>query len=764
MTDSSSSLKHNSSFQRYFEEHLQPIEAELETLRRNGRAQRNKRVIAALAGWGSCLALVLLWLRPQAEVGWWTFGFFMLVLMVCLAVWAWAPVLAHIGRVKEQVLPRMLPFFGGFQYQWDPELNLGQYASFKVLPRHNKPFVEDLIEGVYNGVPVRAAELRLRHERSVSRPGETGSRTESTSVFRGMLAEVTVGEDFPGVTLIGTAGEFKDYFRIEKEDELHQQESVSGFNVFTSEQTLSPLLTPALLTELKSIANLFEASKLMISFRGQKIVLLLEHKGDFFEISTGKTTDLMRDADHIKKQVDKIFEIVERLGFRGPEVTASPVSAVPSAAVPAAAFAMDDSRYDVGGWGCLGALALWILATAGLASLLESRVSLMALLPWSAAGGLLAASGLYQLMKAVRHKKAGALFLSLLFLAGAGWILYNHWEPDPTDEKPADAVSSQVQRTTAAPPPPIVMPSQPVTSWLEPALPSGILRSSIEFTESQLRSGETSGVTIKVANNTPQDLNLSVEATLNSLAYLVDASHGGELAGENFDSQRTVVWTNLALPSRRMGKLELTVLIEAIYHSEVQIQVSAKDGVKFSESLNMSKPHNYADGDSTGNWWFGLVMAGTAMSIIGGFWGQRMPRHSRVRQVLTRGAIGYFSLLFGFLGALLLWSVITPLTAYAPTQCEVLDARSDGSLNVAARFDSPSGTHIATGSASSAVFETLTRGSQVPCWHHNTNHSRLALNNSMDGVGLGFGLVLLVLGLGFGWMAVRRKGVPVNKR
>lgn len=768
MANTSRSLKDNPGFQRYFKQHLKPIEAELEACRKAARAQRNNRVIGALMGWGSCIALVVFWLRPQAELGWWIFGFTMLVMAVCMAVWAFAPVLAHIGRIKEQVLPRLMPFFGGFQYQWSPELSLSQFGSSKVLPRHNKPFVDELIEGVYSGVPVRAIELRLRDERRVSRAGETGSSTETTEVFRGLLTETTVDQDFPGVTLVGTAGEFKNYFRIDDEDELHQQDSAAGFDIYTSEHSVSPLLTPELLQQLRSIVTLFEATKLMASFSGTKIILMLEHEGDFFEISTGQSTDLMRDADRIKDQVDKIFEIVDRLGFSGPEAGSPALAAVPAAGVPDVAFAVDDSRYDVGGWGCLGALAMWLLATAGFATLLESRVDLLYLLPWSAGGGLLAALGLFQLSKAVRQKSPGGFVFALMLLGGAAWILYAHTRPAPDPVSQPAGPTSQIQQAqtaqvqTAQPEPAVALPV-PVTNWLEPPSESGILRSSVEI-EGDLRHGETARVTIRIANNTPEELNLELEAGLDSLSYLVDVSHGGQLAGENTERSRDVIWNNLILPSRRVGRLEFTILIEAIYNTEVWLNVIASDSrMDFRETLSVSKRHEYSDGDPSGNMWFAIVLIGMGVSIIGGFLGQRLPERSLARQILTRGSLGFISLTFASLGGLLLWNAYSTSTAYVPTQCEVLDVRTDGSLTVAARYDSPSGSLIQTGTAGNELIESFKRGAHVPCWHHNTQHERLLLGNTLDSAGLVIGSIMTILALALGWLAVRRRGVPPHK-
>lgn len=764
MTTNSQSLKDNPGFQRYYKQHLRPIENELEAFRKAARAKRNNRVIGAIMGLGSCIALVVLWLKPQAEMGWWIFGFTMLVLAVCLAVWAWAPVLAHMGRIKEQVLPRLLPFFGGMQYQWDPDISLSQFASSKVLPAHNKSFVEELIEGVYSGVPLRAVELSLREERRVSRAGETSSSTEVTEVFRGLLVELSVENDFPGVTLIGSAGEFKDYFRIDEDDGLEQKEGREGFDFYSSEEAPSTLVTAELLEQLNSIARLFAATKLMVSLSGSRIVMLLEHEGDFFEISTGQTTDLMRDADRIKEQVDKIFEIVDRLGFSGPEAGSPALAAVPPAGVPDVSFQLDDSRYDVGGWGCLATLALWLLATSGFATLLEYRVDLLYLLPWSAAGGLLAALGLFQLAKAVRQKKAGSFVFALMLLGGAAWILYAHTKPDPKPVSPTADTPPQVQQTKPSQPEPVALEPRPVTDWLEPPSESGILRSSVDI-EGDLRHGETAKVTIRIANNTPEELKLNVEARLDSLSYLVDVSHGGELTGENTERSRDVIWTNLVLPSRRVGRLELTILIEAVYNTEVGLQVIATDFRRdFDESLYVSKRHEYSDGNPSGNMWFAVVLIGMGLSIIGGFLGQRLPEHSRGRQILTRGSLGFISLTFGSLGILLLWNAYSTTTAYVPTQCEVLDVRNDGSLTVAARYDSPSGTLIQTGPAGDAYIESFERGAWVPCWYHDTHHERLVLGSTLDTAGLVIGSVMTILALGLGWLAVRRRGVPPVRR
>lgn len=410
----------DAAFQRYYARHLEPLQQRFEALRQKAVKERNLRVVAALIAWLAAVGGIAYMARPIGEL--WPFvGFFALAAGVGLGIWAWLPAGAHNLRLQEQVLPRIVPFFGDLRYRPEPDLAPGRYADWHVLPHFSELYAEDQIEGTYRGVPLKLAEVTLRYEDSSGPGSDPSTRT----AFKGLLLTFELGRDYPGVTLIRSRdSDMNGRFRID--EALHQVGAGSGLEAFaTGDAPLETLADAGFLERLAEVTAGLQARHLFASFHADRLVMLIDHEGDYFELSHRQETDFARDAGRVRDQLGRILALVDLLQLRGlaagagEEMAARETPAFPELPQPQAG-----DPYDVGGWGCLLAFVIFAAALSAYLWLLDSALSTGALMWWSALGASLLALGLFQTGRGVLRRSVGTVLGSLVLLAGALAVLY----------------------------------------------------------------------------------------------------------------------------------------------------------------------------------------------------------------------------------------------------------------------------------------------------------------------------------------------------
>lgn len=424
-------------FEVFFKTKIKPLEDEFE--RRRGPRLREfiLRVLAALAAWSVLGGLGAWWMSSGADFGWWMLVFGLLFTGLLFAIWAGLPLFQQYGEMKTDVLPRLLSFFGDLRITWDAKLPLGQFAAFGILPRHNKSYMEDLLEGSYRGVPLRVAEISLKYSQ------RSGESEHTKEVFRGMLVELGLGNPAEGLTIVGTRGMFTDYFALPEDQGLQPGPSGDDFEIHASPGARPSVPADSrFLRRLGEVASLFDAKRLAVSQRDHRLLLLIDHNQDFFELSAVKRTDFRRAARVIAEQVQRIYTLIERLEVQGPEKPPAPVDArlQPVSTAPT----KTSERAAYGGWGCLPLFALWIGGIAAFGFLFQGQMQGDDLFVLSSLGGTLGSMGLALSLRGIGKFSIGSLILAALLLGGAYWVL-DEQRPD-LFEFGTDAVSEEVER------------------------------------------------------------------------------------------------------------------------------------------------------------------------------------------------------------------------------------------------------------------------------------------------------------------------------
>ena len=400
-------LASNPAFMAYYREHLEPLAGVMEKHRVRARAERTRRLVGASLAIVGGVAVMLLLAWPLSEMAWWFGGFALLVTIVCLGVWAFMPTLAHYLRLKDQVLPRILPYFGDLEYQADCGIDPDRYRAWGLLPNFNKSSSEDQVRGSYRGVPLSAAEVKLQQE--TWRHSSSGSDTRHVEVvFKGLLCDFQLARAGAATVLFGSRGMFKDHFQQPDEGAL-KPVAVDDrrFEIFADDEAAAhERLPPEVRRSLAGIADAFSASRMIGSFHDDRLVLLIEHEGDYFELPHHVETDFIRDAEVIRGQLDRIFGIVDTLALE-PSLAAG--ETVAASALPPADEVADQNAtqgqgdpYHVGGWGCLHVFVVFAVLLAASAWFLRGFVSNPVVLALAAPAAFFLATAGFMTLRALR--------------------------------------------------------------------------------------------------------------------------------------------------------------------------------------------------------------------------------------------------------------------------------------------------------------------------------------------------------------------------
>lgn len=418
---SASLIDADTEFQRYYAQHLEPLEQRFEHLRRNAVKERNWRIVAALAAWLAAVAGIVYLAWPIGEF--WPFvAFFGLVTALGLGMWAWLPAGAHELRLQEQVLARIVPFFGDLRYRSEPDLAPSRYYDWKILPSFSKSYCEDQIEGSYRGVPLKLAEVSLKYEYR----SRTSSSSSTGIAFKGLMIDFELGQEYPGVTLIRSRGSnMKDRFRLD--EALEPVGTGSDFEVYaTGDAPGATLADAGFLERLAEVSARFEARQLFASYHADRLVMLIDHQGDLFEMSHRQQTDFARDAGRVRAQLGHIFAIVDLLQLDGPSEAAGPWESPAFPELPGPTVA---DPYHIGGWGCLVGFVIFAVTMSAYLGLLDPELPQGARLWWSALGGFLMMLGVFQTVRGLWRQAVGTAIFGLVVLGGAFLVLYYFVSP-----------------------------------------------------------------------------------------------------------------------------------------------------------------------------------------------------------------------------------------------------------------------------------------------------------------------------------------------
>lgn len=424
-------IKENREFQDYYTLHLKPLEKRVETLRQGAVKRANRRYIAALVAWLAAVG-VIIFLGSMDEINLAIIISFALFAAVFLYAWAQAPTEIHIDLLNEQILPRIVSFFGDLHYHLKPNLEPREYDDWKVLPFFSFARLKDQIEGSYKGVPFKLAGIGLGYIKS---GGHMRDPTEVIT-FSGFMMVFELVKEYSGVTLIRNQGStLHDHFHLD--ETLNEVFADSDFEVFaTSDAPGIKLADELFLQQLAEVSARFKARNLFCSFHANRLVMLVDgasgpYFSGYFRVTYSQETDFSRDTEQIRDQLGQFFAIVDHLQLEGVSAEErKEIQPLKSKTFPEPPELHVTPSPEIDNWGGLIVFVMFIASMAAYQWLLNSELYGIGLIWWSVCGGLLMSLGLFHTIRAVLRRSLWGAIFGIAFLGGALMVLYYRGSPN----------------------------------------------------------------------------------------------------------------------------------------------------------------------------------------------------------------------------------------------------------------------------------------------------------------------------------------------
>jgi hypothetical protein len=391
------SLANNTAFRHHHDRHLQPLQRDLEDHRRScWRDLFLVRLPVSLVLLAAVAIVPLLGKGPEDDFWWWAYGFIVLFTAAVLGMWCVLPWFTHRERLKSEVLPRLVPFFGDFRYEPEPKLEPRQYLDWAVLPTFDKSSSEDSVSGRHAGVAFSACELRLtrRHHNPGSRAGDGGSEHV---VFKGLLMAMTTPRPVTGTIVLGTRNMFRSEFRIR--DNAGLQEvflEQTALQAWASDPDAAiVLLKPDLLARIEATIETLGIRNLRMGWHDDQLVILVDFGRNLFELSQRKAVDFYRDAEQVRDDLALITDLIDSFELDpGPDADAQPAPLAERMKVdnPAPEGSLKDQK------GCIWMILFPVIGFCAYAYLLAGHMRPLAVLGTAAIVGVLAGVFLVKLL------------------------------------------------------------------------------------------------------------------------------------------------------------------------------------------------------------------------------------------------------------------------------------------------------------------------------------------------------------------------------
>lgn len=392
-----SSLANDTAFRHHHDRYLQPLQRDLENHRRKcWRELFLVRLPVSLVLLAAVAIVPVLGKGPEDDFWWWIYGFIVIFTAAVLGIWCVLPWFTHRERLKTEVLPRLVPFFGEFRYERDPKVDPRRYQDWAVLPTFDRSSTEDEVSGRHAGITFSAFELRLtqRHSDAGSRAGTRGSEHK---IFKGLLMAVTIPQPVKGTIVLGTRNMFRADFRIREQSGLRKVFlEATDLQAWASDPDAAVvLLKPDLLARIEAKIETLGIRRLRMGWHDDQLVMLVDFGKNLFELSQSKAVDFYRDAEQVRSDLARLTDLIDTLELDPlPEADAetAPLSERMKIDSPDPEGVLEDQK------GCLWMILFPVIGFCTYAWLLADQMQPLAVLYTAAIVGVLAGVFLVKLL------------------------------------------------------------------------------------------------------------------------------------------------------------------------------------------------------------------------------------------------------------------------------------------------------------------------------------------------------------------------------
>ena len=300
-------------FSAFFDKHIEPGLSTMEQQRVKVLMERPYRWIAGVTAFIVMLGISYLLLLTNADSDFTEVIlriFFILALVV--GVWIDAPVRSFQHARKQNILPKVVEFFG-LTYAPKGALSWGDVAASDIVRAGEEHLLicGDEVSGTYHGGTLSVTDVKTRYR----------SGKSTRQLYRGLFVCAKFQEPFRGQTvIIGNREQITDISESVAKGKLQPVELESNdfnktFDVYSSDQVEArELLTPDIMERLLDLSRIHADAPIRCSYVNQKLYLAIKEPRDFFVPGNIKTSvyDTEELHDYLA-EIHNIFSIVDIL-------------------------------------------------------------------------------------------------------------------------------------------------------------------------------------------------------------------------------------------------------------------------------------------------------------------------------------------------------------------------------------------------------------------------------------------------------------------
>ena len=225
--------------------------------------------------------------------------------------------------LKEQIIPIILEFYGGFKYtpldRIHPyKIDVEPYFKYSIIPEDFNRIMsstEDQISGTYKNVRINCFEAKLDGDPQII-------KGYKTLRFKGLILDLSVNKNFTGKTIIKTdKGSLINNISERKLPEnqevvrLEDPEFEKLFEVYSDDQVQARyLLTTSFMERLIELQQAFGSQKIECCFYEKTLLIKIPTNYPWFEIhSILEQIDLQESSKKILANMNSILNICETL-------------------------------------------------------------------------------------------------------------------------------------------------------------------------------------------------------------------------------------------------------------------------------------------------------------------------------------------------------------------------------------------------------------------------------------------------------------------
>lgn len=226
-------------------------------------------------------------------------GVFYMFCAVCIFI-SQVPYRTYKKKIKYDVMPKFISFFGGFSYRPGKGLSVAEMEDSHVFPTADEYQADDCFVGSWQGVTLRISEQILKKIR------QGKHKVEKKTVFQGIAIDFELNKTFKGETIVlkdsGFLNKFKGikgFERVGLEDPRFEK----MFEVYGTNQVEARyLLNPVFMEQVVKLKDLYKGKSVQLYFSYNHVLIAIDTKQDMFEPCSFFKTNLN------KQKIDLVFE------------------------------------------------------------------------------------------------------------------------------------------------------------------------------------------------------------------------------------------------------------------------------------------------------------------------------------------------------------------------------------------------------------------------------------------------------------------------